>query len=68
MLEFLQLVSSKPVVVGLAVIGAVMVTAGSFSGISRTLGKGGIRLIVVLGYGITGTSVLLFIISGFLVH
>ncbi len=68
MLDFLQVVSSKPVVVLLAVIGALLVTAGSWSRVSGFLGRGGITFIVRLGYGVTGLSVLLFIIAGFIVH
>ncbi len=55
-------------VVLLAVIGALLVTAGSWSRVSRFLGRGGITFVVRLGYGVTGLSVLLFIIAGFIVH
>ena len=68
MLDLLQVVSSKPVVVLLAVIGALMVTAGSWNRVSGFLGRGGTTFIVRLGYGMTGLSVLLFIIAGFIVH
>lgn len=65
MLEFLTLLTQRPVIIVLAITGAILVTAGSY------MGKPGeqsptARRISILGYVITGLSVVLFIVAGFM--
>jgi hypothetical protein len=65
--ELLGLIASRPVVIGLAVLGAIVAILGGW--LVRhpgRLGERGARFVLRLGYGITGTSVLLFIVAGFL--
>jgi hypothetical protein len=66
-LELLGLIANRPVVIALAVLGAIVATLGSW--LARNpgrLGPRGVNFVLRLGYGITGLSVLLFIIAGFL--
>lgn len=66
-MELLGLLSSRPVVIALAVAGALVATIGSW--LMRNpgrLGARGARWVMRIGYGITGTSVFLFIVAGFL--
>lgn len=65
MLEFLALITQRPVIIVLAITGALLVTASSFiakpddeSPTARRMSNA--------GYAITGLSVLLFIVAGFL--
>ena len=66
-MEILGLIASRPVVIALAVLGAVLATLGNHW-INRPgrLGERGARLLLRLGYGITGASVVLFIVAGFI--
>jgi hypothetical protein len=66
-LELLGLIASRPVVIALAILGATVATLGGW--LARNpgrLGPEGARFLLRLGYGITGLSVLLFIVAGFL--
>ncbi len=68
MIETLQVLSGRPVVVTLAILGAAMVTAASLLK-SREATTSRMRMAGVLhygGYALTGVSVLLFIIAGFI--
>ena len=77
-LELLFVVSSKPVVVGLACLGALLATlaplarrlqdrAGKSRGSVNQPGRTGIEgMMVRAGYGVMGVSVLLFIVAGFI--
>ncbi len=68
MIETLHVVSGRPVVVTLAILGAAMVTAASLLK-SREATASRLRMAGVLhygGYALTGVSVLLFIIAGFI--
>lgn len=67
MLDVLGALSQRPVIITLAIVGALLVTAasmlpqpkdGSTSALSRVLTRA--------GYGITGASIVLFIAAGFL--
>ena len=68
MLELLSLLSQRWIVVTLAVIGALMVTAAGL----MTGNRAGepqpwhIRALSRSGYGLTFASILLFIVAGFL--
>ena len=53
------------VVIGLAVIGAVLSTAASLLHARGTLGQGGARNLNYAGYAFMGVSMVLFIIAGF---
>lgn len=66
-MELLALIAGRPVVIALAVLGAVVATFGNW--LMRhpgRLGERGARFVLRLGYGLTGASVLLFIVAGFL--
>lgn len=68
MFEALQMLSNRPVVVTLAIIGATMVTAASVLR-SKDAEPQRLRLASALhygGYALTGGSVLLFIVAGFI--
>jgi len=65
--DLLALVTSRPFVIVLAVVGAVMAMVGSAmtregSGFARVTA----RCVLLTGYGLTGLSVLVFIAAGFL--
>ena len=66
MAELAQLVFQRPVVIGLALAGAVIATLGSFLGRRHGKGHRGAALLIKLGYGITFASVLIFIVAGFM--
>jgi hypothetical protein len=65
--EFLALIAGRPVVIALAIAGAIVATLGSHL-VRRPgrLGEKGARFVLRLGYALTGASVLLFIVAGFL--
>ncbi len=66
-MELLSLIASRPVVIALAFLGAAVATLGGW--LARKpgwLGPRGVNFVLRLGYGITGLSVLLFIVAGFL--
>lgn len=66
-MELLGLIANRPVVIALAVLGAVVATLGNW--LMRNPGRGDARrarFVLQLGYGITGLSILLFIVAGFL--
>jgi hypothetical protein len=67
MLEVFQFLTSRHVIVGLAVVGALLSVSGSYAlsgsfGLSRRQA----RFVVNGGYAITSLSVLGFIVAGFL--
>ena len=65
--EFLGLIATRPVVIALAVLGAIVATLGShLVRKPRYLGERGARFVLRLGYGLTGASVVLFIVAGFI--
>jgi hypothetical protein len=61
--ELLDAVTKREVVVGLAVVGAGLATLGSMQRARVALPRS--RILVYLGYAISGVSVLLFIVAGF---
>jgi hypothetical protein len=61
--QLLDTVTKREVVVGLAVAGACLATLGSIRRTKISLPRS--KFLVYLGYGITGMSVLLFIVAGF---
>lgn len=75
MIDFLILISQRHIVIALAIVGALLVTAGSL--MSRPGGKGApepdeddpqtvlARSLTTFGYVVTMTSVALFIVAGF---
>ena len=66
-MELLALIAGRPVVIALAVVGAIMATLGSYLGRHPgRLGERGARFVLHLGYGLSGASVALFIVAGFL--
>lgn len=74
MIDFLILVSERPVVITLALLGAALVIAGSLTArpikpghtpSSLTRQSALSRGLTIVGYTITGGSILLFIIAGF---
>ena len=77
MLDFLLLISSKPIVVSLAILGAILTTfaraLGSFVALliefeSRELAiKRIVKVLTTSGYLAMTVSIFLFIVSGFIV-
>ena len=66
-MEFLALIAARPVVITLAILGASVATLGSW--LVRHPGRLGARsgrFVLRLGYGLSGASVALFIVAGFL--
>lgn len=75
MIDFLILVSQRPIVIALALAGALLVTAGSLMAKPGGPGKpqrekndsGNLlaRRLTQIGYAVTFTSIALFIVAGF---
>ena len=66
-MELLALIAGRPVVIALAILGAIVATLGSY--LVRhpgRLGERGARFLLLLGYGLSGASIVLFIVAGFL--
>ena len=55
---------SRPVVVTLAIIGAVLATAASLLQSRGIIGQRGARILNYAGYGVMGVSMLLFALAG----
>lgn len=54
-------------VIALAILGGIVATLGSYLGRHPgRLGERGARFVLRLGYGLSGASVALFIVAGFL--
>ena len=67
MVEVLALIAGRPIVIALAVLGATVATLGSW--LVRhpgRLGERGARFVLRFGYGLSGASVALFIVAGYL--
>lgn len=65
MLEFLTFIAQRPVVIALAITGALLVTAGSYMAKpGHTTARS--RSVTRVGYVLTGLSMVLFITAGFL--
>jgi hypothetical protein len=67
MAELLAILTSRQFVIACAILGAAIATLGNVL-VGNTFGLSPVRarLIVRLGYGITGLSVACFILAGFL--
>ena len=66
-MELLALIAGRPVVIALAILGAIVATLGSW--LVRhpgRLGERGARFVLRFGYGLSGASVALFIVAGYL--
>ena len=57
---------TRPVVVALAVLGALLSTAASILQVRRLISERTARLVNYAGYGAMGASMLLFILAGLL--
>jgi uncharacterized membrane protein len=60
----MELLLTKPVVVTLAVIGAVLSTAASFLQTRGYVGEKTGKALNYAGYGVMGASMLLFVLAG----
>jgi uncharacterized membrane protein len=60
----MELLLAKPVVVTLAVIGAVLSTAASFLQTRGYVGEKTGKALNYAGYGVMGASMLLFVLAG----
>ncbi len=60
----MELLLTKPVVVTLAVIGAVLATAASMLQRRGMVGERGAQLLNYAGYGFMGASMVLFVLAG----
>ena len=65
-MELIGALTDKAVIVALAVLGAIMATAGGVFGVKRTsaIARFG-RMMMWIGYAISFASVVLFIVAGF---
>jgi hypothetical protein len=59
-----EVLLTKPVVVALAILGAILSTLASFLQIRGRVGAKGARVLNYAGYGCMGASMLLFILAG----
>jgi quinol-cytochrome oxidoreductase complex cytochrome b subunit len=67
MWELLSLATSRPVIVALAILGALMVTAASILGRKQEGAPGPSTVLINrVGYALTFASIALFIVAGFL--
>ncbi|MFV0368670.1 MAG: hypothetical protein ACK5KM_09440 [Hyphomicrobiaceae bacterium] len=68
MLDILATLAQRQYVIALAIVGALLVTAGSLAARpgSNTPQRPFSRQLTLTGYVLTGVSMLLFIIAGFL--
>lgn len=62
----MELLLTRPVVVGLAVLGAVLAAAASFLQVRGYIGEKGARALTWAGYAVMGASMLLFVLAGLL--
>ena len=62
----MELLLSRPVVVGLAVLGAVLSSAASFLQTRGYVGEKAGRSLNWAGYGFMGASMVLFVLAGLL--
>ncbi len=62
----MELLLSRPIVIALAVLGAVLATAASILQSRGLMGERGARLLNYGGYGFMGASMLLFVLAGLL--
>ena len=60
----MEVLLTKPVVVALAVLGALLSTSASILQRRGTVGEKGGRAINWAGYGVMGASMLLFVLAG----
>ncbi len=66
-MDLLALVTQRPVIVGLAIVGAMMVMAsGLIGGRDSANPSRGAMLLSKAGYAVTFASIVLFIVAGFL--
>jgi uncharacterized protein with PQ loop repeat len=61
-----EVLLTKPVVVALAVLGAILSTLASLLQIRGYVGAKGARVLNYTGYGCMGVSMLLFVLAGLL--
>jgi hypothetical protein len=59
-----ELLLQKPVVVALAILGALLSTLSAFLQRRQVLGERGARLLNYAGYGAMGVSIVLFVLAG----
>lgn len=65
-MELFDLLLRRDVIIGLAIVGAVVATIGSFMMKKGRRSDGrAARLMLRVGYGLTGVSIALFIAAGF---
>jgi hypothetical protein len=62
----MELLLTKPVVVALAILGALLSTAASFLQVRGYLGEKAGKALNWAGYGVMGASMLLFVLAGLL--
>jgi len=62
----MELLLTRPVVVALAVLGAVLATAASVLQTRGLVGERGARFLNYAGYAFMGASMLLFVLAGLL--
>jgi hypothetical protein len=60
----MELLLSKPVVVALAIVGALLSTAASFLQTRRYISETAGKALNLAGYGVMGASMALFVLAG----
>jgi len=60
----MELLLTKPAVVTLAVLGALLSTSASFLQMRGTIGEKTAKALNWVGYGVMGASMLLFVLAG----
>lgn len=65
-MDILSILLARETIVAAAIAGAVLATAASFGAVRRRVGAGASSTLVKTGYALTGVSMLLLIVAGFL--
>lgn len=65
-MEIVAALTARETIIAVAIAGAALATAASFRGVRAKVGAGTSAMLVKTGYALTGVSMLLMIVAGFL--
>ena len=65
-MDILAVLIARETIIAVAIVGAALATAASFRGVRARVGDGASSALVITGYALTGVSMLLMIVAGFL--
>lgn len=65
-MEIVAALTARETIVAVAICGAALATAASFRAVRARVGAGASSALVKTGYALTGVSMLLMIVAGFL--